>query len=317
MTWPRVAGGRRAREAQRRAPQKRGLQAAQPRELGAAPARAQPRVHAPGPARARQPAPAPGPARVLRQAHAPQPAPAVGPAPVLRQAHDRQPARARARVRAPEGAPPRAAVRPAEPTTSQGRAPHVPHPVLAAALPGQRGTAFGATPPPGTREGLGAVRLPGQVRAAVPGEDLERGTAREQEPGYGLDLQLREPLGLVVVVLARRRARPEVLSDLARTARARPAALGGMPAKRHASRLGGRPATLLPAIVPVGGPLRRTERPLGEPQVRRRAAPVRLQGWSAHPHGPTASGSTAPAGVAVVAGHTGATTEALGPEEQA
>jgi hypothetical protein len=205
-TWPRGAVGRRAREALRRAPRKRDLRVARRREPGAARARAQQPAHAPGPGSA------------------------------LRQAHVRRQARALGRERALLGAPPRAAVRAAEATMGQGRAPPAPRPVRAAVLPGH--------------------------------------------------------LGPVAVVLAWLRGRPEVLSDLALTGRARRAALGAKPAERHARRPAAPPVTAL-----ADGPVRRTGRPRGRATGCRRAGRVRPPVRPARPHGATAaSGPSAPRG---------------------
>lgn len=279
-TWPRVAGGRRVREALKRAHRKRGLQLARPRRLGAAPARVQQLLHALGQARAPQLAPAVRPGRVQRQARA------------LRAAHVLGP------VRAPQEAAPRAAVRAAEATMWRGRAPHVPRPAPAAALPGQPGTASGETTLLGTREGLGGVPLQAQARRAPRGEGPEREMERGQE--HGLGLQLQAPPGPVAAALARRRGRPEVPSDLALTDRARPAASGGMPAERRAPRLVAPPATVL-----ADGPLRRADRHQGRVPGHRRAGLVQLPVRNARPYGPTASGPTAQAGVPGVTAHLG------------
>jgi hypothetical protein len=279
-TWPRVAGGRRAREALRRAHRKSGLQAARPRRLGAAPARVQQLVHAPGQARAPQLAPAVLPGRVQRQARA------------LRLAHTLGPVPAR------QEAAPRAAPRAAEATMWPGRAPHVQRPVPAAALPGQPGTASGETTLLGTREGLGGVPLQVQVRRAAraggPGPEMER--AQE----HGLGRQLQAPPDPVAAALARRRGRPEVLSDLALTDRARPTASRGMPAERHAPR-----PVAPPATARADGLFRRADRHQGRVPGHRRAGLVRLPVRNARPHGPTARGPTAPAGVPGVAPHLG------------
>jgi len=192
----------------------------------------------------------------------------------------------------------------------RGRAPHVPRPVPAAALPGRLGTASGGTTLLGTREGLAAVLLQAQVRRAARAEGPEREMERGRE--HRLGLRLQAPRGPVAAALARRRGRPEVLSDLALTDRARPAASGGMPADRHAPRPVGPPAT-----APADGPLRRTDplrvRALG----RRRAGLAQLQVRRARPQGPTASGPTAPAGVPGAAGLTALRVAPRAEKEQA
>jgi len=131
-TWPRVAGGRRVREALRRAPRKSGLQVARPRKLGLGP------VHVPRLVRVLRRAPALPPVHGPQRSRGPHRAHAAGP--------DRGPLVARQKL----------VVRAAGPTTWEGRARRGPRRVPAAAFPGQRGVAHGLTAPPG-KEGLGAV----------------------------------------------------------------------------------------------------------------------------------------------------------------
>jgi hypothetical protein len=248
--------------------------------------------------------------RALQPTHAPQLAHALGTGRVLQRAHGRRLAHAVGPVRAPQGTPPRAAVRPAAATMWQDRARHVPPPARAAVLPGQPGTASEEITPLEKREGLGAALLPVQVRGAPAGEGPEPGMERARVDG--LDLQLQAPQGPVAEASARRRGRLEAPSDSALKGRARPAASEETPLGRRAPRRPGAP----PATALADGPHRKTDRRRGRATGRRRAGLVQRQVRSARPHGPTATGPTAQAGGPGAARHIGARVAPLAQEDR-